>query len=82
MTQFIIARDHNGHQVQSHGLTARQMLGQNSPLHFYPCVECGAVLAGMLKDVEGITVTEEELRHGFLSSIVHPDVYKLYKIQD
>ena len=82
MTQFIIARDSNGHQVQSHGLADRQMLGQDSLLSFFPCVECGAVLLAMLKNIDGIMVTEQDLRQGFLSYVVHPEAHKLYKIND
>ena len=80
--QFIVARDSHGHQVQSYGLTDRQMLGQNSPLNFFPCVDCGAVLLAMLKDIKGVMVTGQELFQGFLSYIVHPDSHKLYKIND
>ena len=71
MAQFIIARDSNGHQVQSPELTGRQMLGQNSPVVFSPCFKCGAVLLAMLKDIDGLMVTGQELRQGFLSYITH-----------
>ena len=77
--QYIMTRDSKNHQVRSHGLTERQMLGQSSPVFFNPCGECGSVLSGMLADIDGFIVTDEDLRRGYIFRD-HPDARKLYKI--
>ena len=80
MTQFVLARDSKGHQIQSHGLSERQMLGQNASLMFFPCEVCGAVMLAMLKDIEGEMITEAQMLWGYCYT--HPDAHKLIKIKD